>query len=236
VLSAADCLITTSSWSRDRLLEWYSLDGARVHAAPPGVEPAELAAGTPTGAELLCVAAVTAHKGHDVLVDALAAVADLPWRCRCVGSLDREPEYAARVRERAAAAGLADRVRFLGPRTGAQLDRCYSESDLLVLASRGETYGMVAAEALARGVPVVAFAVGGLWEALGRTSAGVPGMLVPAGDPAALAAALRRWLVDADLRRRLRAAAQERRSTVPGWAETVHRVAGALRTAAAQQR
>jgi glycosyltransferase involved in cell wall biosynthesis len=85
-------------------------------------------------------------------------------------------------------------------------------------------------------VPVVAFAVGGRSEALGRTSAGVPGMLVPPGDTAALAAALRRWLVDADLRRRLRVAAQERRSTVPGWAETVHRVAGALRTAAAPQR
>ena len=78
-------------------------------------------------------------------------------------------------------------------------------------------------EALARGLPVLAADVGGVTEALGDG-----GMLVPAGDPAALGAALRRWLGDAALRERLRLAARERRATLRGWDATAATVAGVL--------
>ena len=64
--------MTTSLWSRRRLVELYALPPDRVHVAPPGVDSAPLADGSATGARLLCVAAVTPHKGHDVLVAALA--------------------------------------------------------------------------------------------------------------------------------------------------------------------
>ena len=87
--------VTTSSWTRERLLDRYALRPDRVHVAEPGADPADLAPGTAGGGELLCVAAVTAHKGHDVLLDALAAIADLPWRCVCVGTLDRDPAFVA---------------------------------------------------------------------------------------------------------------------------------------------
>ena len=126
------------------------------------------------GGELLCVAAVTAHKGHDVLLAALAAIADLPWRCVCVGTLDREPAFVERLRRQAEAAGIGDRVCFAGLRIGDDLASAYAAADVLVLASRAETYGMVVTEALARGLPVIATAVGGLPEALGRTSDGAP--------------------------------------------------------------
>ena len=160
--------------------------------AEPGVDAAGLAPGTAAGDALLCVAAVTRGKGHDVLLDGLATVTDLAWRCTCVGSLDRDPAFAAEVRRHA----LRERVRFVGPRTGAELDRAYAAADLLVLASHAETYGMVVTEALARGVPVLATDVGGVPEALGHGA----GLLVPPGDPAALGAALRAWLGDAELR------------------------------------
>ena len=66
-----------------------------------------------------------------------------------------------------------------------------------MLPSRAETYGMVVTEALARGIPVLASDAGGLPETLGRDPDGrVPGLLVPPGDAAALAAALRGWLDD----------------------------------------
>ncbi len=157
-------------------------------------------------------------KGHDVLLDALATAEDLAWRCTCVGSLDRDPAFADAVRRRAPA-----RVRFTGPRTGPELDRAYAAADLLVLASRAETYGMVVTEALARGVPVLATDVGGVREALGHG-----GLLVPPGDQAALGAALRRWLSDAALRGRLRRAARERRAALRGWAATAADVAAVL--------
>ena len=233
VLAAARAVLCTSGWTREVLRNLYRLPADSVRVATPGVDPAGLATGTTGGSELLCVAAVTAHKGHDVLVAALAGVGDLPWRCVCVGTLDREPALVDRLRSRVEAAGIGGRVCFWGTRTGPELDAAYAAADALVLASHAETYGMVVAEALARGLPVIATAVGGLPEALGRTSAGVPGLLVPPGDPQALTVALRRWLTDPGLRADLRAAAQERRRTLSGWATTADRVARVLRAVAA---
>jgi glycosyltransferase involved in cell wall biosynthesis len=229
VLSVAAAVVTTSAWTRRRLLELYALPADRVHVAQPGVDAADAATGTPDGRELLCVAAVTPDKGHDVLLDALATTADLPWHCVCVGSLERDPAFADDLRRRALESGIGDRVRFPGPRTGVELERSYAAADVLVLASRAETYGMVVTEALARGLPVVAADVGGLTEALGQGADGVrPGVLVPPEDPAALAAALRSWLTDAELRERSRRAARERRASLSGWSTTTSAVAGVL--------
>jgi glycosyltransferase involved in cell wall biosynthesis len=228
-LSAAAGVVTTSGWTRSWLLDRYGLRPGQVHVAEPGVDAAALALGTAAGGELLCVAAVTPGKGQDLLFAALAAVCDLPWRCVCVGTVKRDPGFVDRLGRQAQEGGVGDRVHFTGPRTGADLDAAYAAADVLVLASRAETYAMVVTEALARGLPVVATAVGGLPEALGRGADGRrPGLLVPPGDPAAFAAALRRWLGDADLRQRLRRAAQERRGTLSGWSATSVRVSRVL--------
>jgi glycosyltransferase involved in cell wall biosynthesis len=233
VLAAAAAVITTSAWTRRRLGELYALPADRMHVAEPGVDLADIAPGTAAGDALLCVAAVTPDKGHDVLVDALARASDLPWRCACVGSLDRDPAFAEGVLRRARDGGLGDRVRFPGPRTGPELDRAYAAADVLVLASHAETYGMVVAEALARGLPVIAAEVGGVTEALGHGDDGTrPGLLVAPGDPAALGAAVRAWLGDADLRGRLRRAARERRASQRRWPATASVLAGVLAGAA----
>jgi glycosyltransferase involved in cell wall biosynthesis len=225
VLSAVAAVITTSAWSRGRLLELYPLPSDRVHVAEPGVDAAALANGTPAGGALLCVAAVTFDKGHDLLLDALATISELSWRCDCVGSLDRDPAFVESLGHRS----RGGRVSFLGPRTGADLDRSYAAADVLVLASRAETYGMVVTEALARGLPVIATEVGGVTEALGHGADGVlPGLLVAPGDPVALGAALRAWLGEAELRGRLRRAARERRATLSGWSSTASAIAGVL--------
>jgi glycosyltransferase involved in cell wall biosynthesis len=225
VLSAVAAVVTTSGWSRRRLLELYRLPADRVHVAAPGVDPADLAPGTAAGGGLLCVAAVTVDKGYDVLLDALAATAAFSWHCVCVGSLDRDPAFAERLRRRSVDSGLDDRVYFPGPQTGAELDRSYAAADLMVLASRAETYGMVVTEALARGLPVIAAEVGGLPEALGHGADGTrPGLLVAPDDAIALGAALRAWLGDDKLRGRLRQAARERRDSLPGWSTTTSAV------------
>ncbi len=191
VLGAAAAVVTTSAWTRRRLGELYSLPADRVHVAEPGVDAAGLAPGTAAGDALLCVAAVTPDKGHDVLLDGLATATDMSWRCACVGSLDRDPAFADAAQRRVRDNGLHGRVRFTGPRTGAELDREYAAADLLVLASRAETYGMVVTEALARGVPVLAAEVGGVTEALGHGEDGTrpPGSRpsVSGSPPASLA-------------------------------------------------
>jgi glycosyltransferase involved in cell wall biosynthesis len=229
ILSAAVAVITTSRWARGRLLDLHSLLPEHVHVAEPGVDSADLAPGTTGGGELLCVGALTHGKGHDVLLAALARVADLPWRCVCVGTLNRDPDLADRLRRQASELGIGDRVFFPGARTGEDLDASYAAADVLVLASRAETYGMVVTEALARGLPVIASAVGGVPEALGHGSDGSPpGLLVEPDDPAALAGALRGWLGDAGLRHRLRRSAKERRLTLCGWSGTTEQISQVL--------
>jgi glycosyltransferase involved in cell wall biosynthesis len=167
------------------------------------------------------VAAVTPRKGHDVLIEALAAVADRPWTLVCVGATDHDPDHTDGLRQAIARHGLDGRITFTGPRTGTALDAVWAAADLAVLASRAETYGMVVTEALARGVPVLATAVGGVPEALGTAPDGsLPGVLVPTEDPHALAGALRDWLDDRGLRARLAASARARRATLPGWDTT----------------
>ncbi len=227
VLEAAHAVVVTSGWTRRRLVEWYGL--AEVHVAEPGVDPAELAVGTPGGTRLLCVAAVAPHKGHDTLLTALATVEHLPWQCTFVGSLARDPDFVASLRRQAATAQLADRLSFAGVRTGADLDAAYAGADVLLLASPAETYGMVVTEALARGLPVIATAVGGVPGALGHgADHRRPGLLVRPGDPAGLGRALCGWLTDAPLRERLRRAAGERRATLTGWSVTSAEIARVL--------
>jgi glycosyltransferase involved in cell wall biosynthesis len=222
-LRASHAVVTTGRRTARRLAEHHGLDAGRVHVAPPGTDPAPLAPGTEEGTRLLCVASVTPRKGHDLLVQALAEVADRRWDCTCVGPLRRDLDQVARVRALIERHGVDDRIWLAGPRTGGRLDTAYAGADLLVLPSRAETYGMVVTEALARGLPVLATEVGGVPEALGRAHGGEPpGLLVPPEDPAALAAALRRWLDDPDLRRRLRKSATERRTTLQTWDDTTH--------------
>ena len=115
---------------------------------------------------------------------------------------------------------------------GKALDREWDATDLLVLPSRIESYGLVIGEALARGIPAVVTAGTGAVEALeqgatsraeaswDRPSGATPGAAIPAGDPASLAGMLRRWLSEPTVRRAWRQAALARRDTLPGWQQT----------------
>ncbi|MFI9051888.1 glycosyltransferase family 4 protein [Streptomyces sp. NPDC053427] len=228
-LHAARAVVATSRWAARRLVARHGLAADRVHVATPGADPAPLAPGTDGATRLLCVASVVPRKGHGRLMDALAAVADLPWSCDCVGGVRADPDLVGQLRSKASELGLGDRMRFVGPRAGAELAARYAAADLLVLASHAETYGMVVTEALARGIPVLATAVDGVPEAVGRAPDGsVPGLLVPSDDPAALAGALREWLGDPAARRRLKISARGRRAMLEGWETTSHRLARVL--------
>jgi glycosyltransferase involved in cell wall biosynthesis len=224
-LAAMRAVITTSAWTR-RILTAEGVPAGRIHVALPGVDAAEPAAGTPAGGRLLAVGAVVPHKGQDLLLAALSRIAGLDWTCTLVGPTDRAPAFAESVRERASA--LGSRVRLTGPLAGAPLAAAYRSADLLVLPSRAESFGLVVLEALATGLPVVGFRVGGVPEALGLGGQGRPGVLVPPEDPAAFAGALEAWLTDGALRARLRAAAAAARRALPGWDATARTVAGVL--------
>lgn len=229
VLAAADAVITPSRWARDWVITHHRLPVDRVHVAEPGVDPVAPAVPSSTGGRVLCLAAVTPAKGHDVLLAALARIADLDWRCTCVGALDLEPAFVEKLRADARRTGVADRVGFTGPMVGAGLSDALGAADLLVSASRRESYGMAVIDALARAVPVVVSAVGGHPEAVGGASDdSLAGVLVPPDDPGRLAEVLRSWLTDRDVRERMRRAAAERRRTLRPWTGTAARVGEVL--------
>ncbi|MFD9250525.1 glycosyltransferase family 4 protein [Streptomyces bottropensis] len=228
-LRGVSAVIATSEWAVRRLVSHHGLAPERVHVAAPGADIAPLASGTDGVSRLLCVAAVTPRKGQHRLVEALATVTELRWSCVLVGGLDQEPEYVDHIRSLIAKFGLEDRFHLAGPQAGAELDASYAAADLMVLTSYAETYGMAVTEALARGIPVLATDVGGLPEAVGRApDGGVPGILVPPENPAAIAAELRGWFGEADVRRRLKAAARGRRAALDGWATTARSLAHVL--------
>ena len=228
VLRAAAGVVVTSEWTRQQVLTRYAIPACRVHVARPGVDRVAAPA-RPVRGHLICVGVLSRHKGQDLLVEALADLADRDWHCVLAGSLDRDPDFAGQLQTRITRLGYDHRVRLSGVLTGAALSHAYATADLLVAPSRAETYGMTVTEALAHGLPVLAAAVGGLPEALGSTADGArPGQLIPPGDPAALAAALADWLGDERHRHRLRAAAQQRRSTLRGWEQTTQEIANAL--------
>ncbi|MFK0290274.1 glycosyltransferase family 4 protein [Streptomyces sp. NPDC090442] len=227
-LRTVHAVLATSDWTARRIRAHHGPGLPPVTVARPGVDPAPLAQGTDGAGGLLCVASLTPRKGHRRLVDALAAVADAPWTCTFVGD-GRDAACAAQLHRQVRELGIGGRIRFAGPRTGGALAAHYAAADLFVLASHAEPYGMVLTEALARGVPVLATAVDGIPEAVGRAPDGtVPGLLVPPGEPAALVAALRTWCGDPQARRRLTVAAHGRRAMLERWETTSHTLAGAL--------
>jgi glycosyltransferase involved in cell wall biosynthesis len=228
VLRAATGVVVTSAWTREQVLTRYAIPARRVHVARPGVDRVTAPA-RPVRGRLICVGVLGRHKGQDLLVDALADLAEWDWHCVLAGPLDRDPDFVDQLQTRITGLGYGHRVRLAGILTGPALSHAYTTADLLVAPSRSETYGMAVTEALAHGLPVIAAAVGGLPEALGSTADGTrPGQLVPPGDPAALAAALRDWLGDERHRHQLRVAVRQRRSTLLGWEQTTQEIANAL--------
>lgn len=217
-------VIVPSRATREGVME-LDVPAGRITIANPGTDRQAPAPGSGGGAPvLLTVATLTPRKGHLVLVEALARLRHLPWSLVLVGSDDRHPGHAAALRTAIAEAGLADRVRLTGELSGPALETEWQGADLFVLPSLHEGYGMVAADALARGLPVVTSDAGALAEFVPPAAGG----LVPPGDPVALAAALEPLLTDPAIRKAAGQAAQQAGASLPSWDDTVGIIRSAL--------
>lgn len=202
------------------------VEASRVAIAGPGTakpsEPIRRQAAGPL--QLLAVATVTPRKGHRLLVDALTELRDYDWQLTCIGSLDRDPANVAALREVIAAAGLGERVILRGEQSPTALAAAYRKADFFVLPSYHEGYGMVYAEALAHGLPVIATSAGAIPETVPAAAS----LLVPPGDVAALRAALQQVFSDTELRARLAARAAQAALELPDWDSAVRRWAAEL--------
>ncbi len=142
------------------------------------------------------------EKGYDVLIDAFARIAVECPRAAVV--LFGEGASRENLQRRIDAHGI--QTRFLMPGFTPELDRLLPGFDIFAQSSRTEGFPCVNLEAMSAGVPVVATAVGGVPEQIVPETTG---LLVPPGDPQALAASLKRLIGDADLRRSLAGAARK---------------------------
>jgi colanic acid/amylovoran biosynthesis glycosyltransferase len=181
---------------------------APLRAPVPAAVPAPAAA---VPLRVLCVGTLHEVKGQTHLVEAcrLLAAAGVAASCRLIGDGPDHAALAAQIR----AAGLEGGVALVGPRTAPEVADELRRADVLVAPSvptregRREGIPVVLMEAMSSGVPVVASAISGIPELV---EDGACGLLVPPGDPAAIAAALRRLAEDPALRGRLGRAARAR--------------------------
>ena len=221
--TALGVIVTSAATARG--LAAFGVPAGRVHVVMPGTDAAALAAGSGGHAlTLLCVATLTPRKGHAVLIEALAGLQDRPWTLHCVGSTSRDAATTQALRASIAARGLGARVQLHGEVAAAALERLYAQADAFVLPSYFEGYGMALAEALAHGLPVVSTTAG----ASPDTVPAGAGVLLPAGDAAALRQALARLMDDAPWRATLAAGARAARTQLPTWPQAVSQFAAAL--------
>jgi D-inositol-3-phosphate glycosyltransferase len=222
VIACSDAILASCAAESQQLERLYGADTARIEIVPPAVDHAFFSPGDQRGARaalahldigdgpvLLFVGRIQPLKGLDVAVRALHALDDQRAVLVVVGGASGAEGAAEveRVQKLIAELGLGEQVRFVAPQPHHLLSTYYRAADVVLVPSRSESFGLVALEAAACGVPVVAAAVGGLRTLVdhGRT-----GFLVEGRDPAAFAWHVERLAGDAGLREAMGLAAARR--------------------------
>jgi glycosyltransferase involved in cell wall biosynthesis len=214
-------VIVTSAATARLVISNYGVPDERVSVARPGSDrvppaPNESDRRRDDAIQLLSVGAVVPRKGFDVLIAALATLAQLPWRLTIAGDLTRDRDTAMRLEADIAHHGLRDRVVTLGAVSPERLAALYRDADAFVLASYFEGYGMAYAEALAHGLPVLGSDAGAIPDTVPPDA----GILLPPGDVTAFAQALRGVICDAELRQRLAHGARAAALRLPSWRQS----------------
>lgn len=227
-LAFARHVIVTSPTTAAIVARDFAVPAGHITVAEPGTGPAPRAHGSGHPLQLLSVGSVVPRKAFDVLVRALSQVADRNWRLALVGPTDRSPEALAALHTAIQDTGLGGRIAVTGSADPEQLEAQYAAADLFLLPSLYEGYGMVLAEAMAHGLPIVC-TTGGAAAATVPDDAAIK---VPPADVNALGGAIRRVLDDTALRRRMSDAAWAAGQKLPRWEDTARIIADVIRSQA----
>ncbi|MFN4157799.1 MAG: glycosyltransferase family 4 protein [Gemmobacter sp.] len=193
----------------------FGVDPAIIHIALPGFAPPDPRRAPLAPPLILSVGLIAARKGHDVLIDALSRLTDLPWQAQIVGGT-HDAQVMADLTAQTARLKLTDRLTFAGRMDEAELATLYTRASLFALATRYEGYGMVFGEALLHGLPIVTCAAGAVPETVPQGT----GILVPVDDAPAFARALRHLLSDHAARNAMAAASTAAGHALPRWEDT----------------
>lgn len=234
VIARSDCVVASTPYEFDDLMDHYGADPARLCTSPPGIrhevfkpgdkEAARLWTGLSGGPIALFAGRIQPLKGVDVAISALVHVNKSHRALELVvigGPSGSQGEAEMRrLAELAVSLGVADRVHFIPPVARDQLVVFYQAADAVIMPSRSESFGLVAAEAQSCGVPVIAAAVGGLPFIIEHE---VSGLLVEGHNPVDYANALDRVLGDPVFANDLAAGAVENSARF-SWEATVSRL------------
>lgn len=210
VMGRGDRVIAISHYIAGEITRRYNIGSDRLRVIPRGVDldlhdPDRVSAERmikltnewrlPDGVPVVMLPArVTRWKGHEVLIDALGELRDLPLHCLIVGTFEGKERYKARLDARIAKLGLTPHVHLVG--NCSDMPAAYKLADVVVSASLDpEPFGRVIIEAQAMGRPVVASNHGGAAESM---IDGGTGWLVAPNDSKALAAGIRKALTMSD--------------------------------------
>jgi glycosyltransferase involved in cell wall biosynthesis len=226
-LSAAARVVVTSEATARIMISEYDVPPHRISVVLPGNDRVPQAGGSSDDVvRLLSVGSVVPGKGYDLLIAALVHIVDLPWHLTIAGDLSRDPAAAARLEADIDNSGFRNRVAVLGAVSSERVSELFMESDVFVLASRFESYGMALAEAIAYGVPIVSTKAGAIPDTVPEGA----GILVPPDNVAGLAQALRRMIANPTERLQLATSARAAASRLPSWEDSARRFAAAIDT------
>ena len=221
-MAQAAHVIVTGAHTAGIVARDFGVPQAQITVALPGTERARRASGSGRAVpHLIAVGSVIPRKAYDVLVKAMARVADLPWTLDIIGATVHAPQTVVEVQNLIQELHLEDRIRLTGAMDASALDQAYDSADLFVMSSLYEGYGMVIAEAMARGLPIVA-STGG---AAGDTMEDRAGLKVPPGEVEALAKAIHRMLANPSDRKVFSDGSWAAGQDLPTWLETARTIA-----------
>jgi glycosyltransferase involved in cell wall biosynthesis len=223
-LGLAAHVIVTSPLTGKILAGDFNVPAEKITVAEPGTTRKARSTGSGNATlDLLAIGSIVPRKGYGVLVEALAMLKKRNWRLRIVGAA-RALETVNALQAQISKHGLEDRIQLLGAVRDKELDEFYEKADLFVMSSLFEGYGMVLAEALQRGLPIVTTTGGAASETVPEGA----GLKVPPGDAEALAVALDKALADPALRASLGENAFRAGEKLPRWDDTARIIADAL--------
>jgi len=208
--------VIVTSQATAKIMKNFGVTEDRMSVVIPGTE-VTLAPAAPraefTSTQLLSVGSVTHRKGFDVLINALSLIKDLTWHLTIVGDTSRDDECASQVIQLIQLHQLQTRITMIGTLSQAQLSTRYANSDVFVLASRFEGYGMAYTEAMAHGLPIIGTTAGAIPDTVPHQA----GILVTPDDVVELANAITKMVSEPMSRQMYAKEALKTASLLPSW-------------------
>ncbi len=228
-LDFAHAVVVSSPYTARQLVDDFAVSRDKITIAVPGTVAAARARGSSRDGQvqMLCVGSVIARKGYEFLFDALKDILHFDWHLTIAGSQSLDAAYARQLIQAVNGSTLAARVTLHDEMSAEQLELLYQNTDIFLMPSLFEGYGMALAEAMARGLPIVCTTGG----AASQTVPDGAGLKVPPANSEALKLAIESLLHSPELRAQTADKSWQAGQKLPDWPASVKLIAQVVKNA-----